>query len=39
MARHLELVVRAWDGADETQPSSTAEIWNYPGRPPRPPLA
>jgi sulfite oxidase len=26
-----ELVVRAWDGAGETQPSSTADVWNYPG--------
>ena len=26
-----ELVVRAWDTAADTQPSSTAEIWNFPG--------
>lgn len=26
-----ELVVRAWDAAGETQTSSTAEIWNFPG--------
>ena len=26
-----EIVVRAWDGASETQPSSTADVWNYPG--------
>ena len=27
----VELVVRAVDDAGETQPSATAEIWNYPG--------
>lgn len=26
-----ELVVRAWDGAGSTQPSSPAEVWNFPG--------
>lgn len=26
-----ELVVRAWDGAGQTQPDTVADVWNYPG--------
>lgn len=28
--RH-ELVARAWDGASQTQPDFTADLWNFPG--------